>query len=61
MGVTRRTPGESVDQLSETIDVIRELWRTDERAQVRYGGTYFWLTGAKRGPAPAHQVPIWDR
>ncbi|WP_328463235.1 LLM class flavin-dependent oxidoreductase [Actinoplanes sp. NBC_00393] len=59
MGVTRRSPGESVDQLSEAIDVIRELWRTDERAQLRYGGTYFRLTGAKRGPAPAHQVPIW--
>ncbi|MEU4419024.1 LLM class flavin-dependent oxidoreductase [Actinoplanes sp. NPDC024001] len=59
MGVTRRTPGESVDQLGEAIDVIRELWRTDERAQLRYGGTYFRLTGAKRGPAPAHDLPIW--
>ncbi|MEV6306049.1 LLM class flavin-dependent oxidoreductase [Actinoplanes sp. NPDC051861] len=59
MGVTRRTPGESVDQLSEAIDVIRELWRTGERGGVRYGGDYFRLTGAKRGPAPAHEVPIW--
>ncbi|MFC7530301.1 LLM class flavin-dependent oxidoreductase [Actinoplanes sp. GCM10030250] len=59
MSVPRRTPGESVDQLSEAIDVIRELWRTGERGGVRYGGDYFRLTGAKRGPAPAHSVPIW--
>ena len=35
MGVTRRTPAESVGQLDEAIDVIRGLWRADERAQLR--------------------------
>jgi alkanesulfonate monooxygenase SsuD/methylene tetrahydromethanopterin reductase-like flavin-dependent oxidoreductase (luciferase family) len=59
MGGTRRTPGESVDQLSEAIDVIREIWRADERAQLRYSGHYYNLKGAKRGPKPAHEVPIW--
>jgi alkanesulfonate monooxygenase SsuD/methylene tetrahydromethanopterin reductase-like flavin-dependent oxidoreductase (luciferase family) len=59
MGVARRTAGESVEQLSEAIDVIREIWRADERAQLRYDGTYYRLAGAKRGPAPAHDVPIW--
>jgi alkanesulfonate monooxygenase SsuD/methylene tetrahydromethanopterin reductase-like flavin-dependent oxidoreductase (luciferase family) len=59
MGVAPRTAGESVDQLSEAIDVIREIWRADERAQLRYDGTYYRLSGAKRGPAPAHAVPIW--
>jgi len=59
MGVPRRTPGEAVDQLGEAIDVIRELWAADERAQLRYDGKYFQLNGAKRGPAPAHEVPIW--
>jgi alkanesulfonate monooxygenase SsuD/methylene tetrahydromethanopterin reductase-like flavin-dependent oxidoreductase (luciferase family) len=59
MGVPRRTAGESVDQLGEAIDVIREIWRADERAQLRYDGTYYQLSGAKRGPAPAHAVPIW--
>jgi alkanesulfonate monooxygenase SsuD/methylene tetrahydromethanopterin reductase-like flavin-dependent oxidoreductase (luciferase family)/FAD/FMN-containing dehydrogenase len=59
MGVTRRTAGESVEQLSEAIDVIREIWRADERTQLRYDGTYYQLKGAKRGPAPAHEVPIW--
>ncbi|WP_433371894.1 LLM class flavin-dependent oxidoreductase [Actinoplanes sp. CA-142083] len=59
MGFPRRTPPESVDQLSEAIDVIREVWRADERAQLRYDGNFYQLKGAKRGPAPAHDVPIW--
>ncbi|MEV6341861.1 LLM class flavin-dependent oxidoreductase [Actinoplanes sp. NPDC051851] len=59
MGVTRRTPGESVAQLGEAIDVIRELWRAGERKPLRYDGKYFQLNGPKRGPAPAHDVPIW--
>jgi alkanesulfonate monooxygenase SsuD/methylene tetrahydromethanopterin reductase-like flavin-dependent oxidoreductase (luciferase family) len=59
MGGTRRTPADSVDQLSEAIDVIREIWREDERAQLRYDGDYYQLKGAKRGPAPVHEVPIW--
>ena len=59
MGVTRRTAGESVDQLGEAIDVIREIWRADERARLRFDGGYYQLKGAKRGPAPAHDVPIW--
>lgn len=59
MGFPRRTPPESVDQLSEALDVIREIWRADERAQLRYDGQYYQLKGAKRGPAPAHEVPIW--
>ncbi|HEX5203427.1 MAG TPA: LLM class flavin-dependent oxidoreductase [Actinoplanes sp.] len=59
MGFPRRTPPESVDQLSEAIDVIREVWRSDERARLRYDGKFYQLKGAKRGPAPAHEVPIW--
>jgi alkanesulfonate monooxygenase SsuD/methylene tetrahydromethanopterin reductase-like flavin-dependent oxidoreductase (luciferase family) len=59
MGGVRRTAPQSVDQLSEAIDVIREVWRADERAQLRYDGDYYRLRGAKRGPAPAHEVPIW--
>ncbi|MFI5893035.1 LLM class flavin-dependent oxidoreductase [Actinoplanes sp. NPDC051513] len=59
MGFPRRTAPESVDQLSEAIDVIREVWRADERAQLRYDGKFYQLKGAKRGPAPAHEVPIW--
>jgi alkanesulfonate monooxygenase SsuD/methylene tetrahydromethanopterin reductase-like flavin-dependent oxidoreductase (luciferase family) len=59
MGVTRRTPAESVAQIGEAIDVIREVWRVSDRGQLRYDGEYYQLKGAKRGPAPAHEVPIW--
>jgi len=59
MGFPRRTPAESVDQLSEAIDVIREIWRGDDRTRLRYEGAYYQLDGAKRGPAPVHDVPIW--
>jgi alkanesulfonate monooxygenase SsuD/methylene tetrahydromethanopterin reductase-like flavin-dependent oxidoreductase (luciferase family)/FAD/FMN-containing dehydrogenase len=59
MGVTRRTAGESVGQLSEAIDVIREIWDADQKRALRYDGTYYQLKGAKRGPRPAHEIPIW--
>jgi luciferase-like monooxygenase/hemerythrin HHE cation binding domain-containing protein len=59
MGGDRLGPGQSVDALEEAIDVIRELWRTDERGGARYEGTYYSLKGASRGPAPLHDVSIW--
>ena len=59
MGVTRRTPAESVDQLGEAVDVIRAVWAVDEPRPLRYDGTYYQLKGAKRGPRPAHDIPIW--
>ena len=58
MGVPRLTPGESVEALSEAIDLIRELWAVGERGGV-HGGDHYPVHGAKRGPAPAHDVPIW--
>jgi alkanesulfonate monooxygenase SsuD/methylene tetrahydromethanopterin reductase-like flavin-dependent oxidoreductase (luciferase family) len=58
MGVTRRTPAASVDQLAEAVDVIREIWDAEERRPLRYDGTYYRLKGAKRGPRPAHDIPI---
>jgi alkanesulfonate monooxygenase SsuD/methylene tetrahydromethanopterin reductase-like flavin-dependent oxidoreductase (luciferase family) len=59
MGVTRRTPRESVDQLEEAVDVLRQLWDADEKRALRYDGEYYRLAGAKRGPRPAHDIPIW--
>jgi alkanesulfonate monooxygenase SsuD/methylene tetrahydromethanopterin reductase-like flavin-dependent oxidoreductase (luciferase family) len=58
MGVTRRTPAESVGQLGEAVDVIRAIWDADARRPLRYDGTYYQLSGAKRGPRPAHDIPI---
>src|SRR5262249_55044302 len=52
-------PSQGVDALSEAIDVIRAIWDTSERRGVRVEGEYQRVVGAKRGPAPAHDIPIW--
>ena len=59
MGGTKLTPGQGVDALSEAIDVIRGIWDSDDRRPLRLEGEYYHLRGAKRGPAPAHEIPIW--
>lgn len=59
MGGARRTAGESIDQLREGIDVIRQIWDTESRGGVRADGRYYSVVGAKRGPKPAHDIGIW--
>jgi alkanesulfonate monooxygenase SsuD/methylene tetrahydromethanopterin reductase-like flavin-dependent oxidoreductase (luciferase family)/FAD/FMN-containing dehydrogenase len=59
MGGPRLTPGQSVDALSEAIDVIRAIWDTSERGDVRVDGEHYSVRGAKRGPEPAHEIGIW--
>lgn len=59
MGGPRRTPGEAVTALEEVIDIVRETWRTDERGGVFHDGPAYPVRGAKRGPRPAHDIPIW--
>lgn len=59
MGGPRLTPGQSVQALSEALDVIRGIWAADERGGVFVQGEFHSAHGAKRGPAPAHDVPIW--
>ena len=56
-GGTRRTPGESLDQLAEAIEVIRQLW-SGERG-LRYEGDYYHLRGVHSGPLPVHDIGIW--
>lgn len=58
MGGRRLTPGESVQALDEAIDVIREIWNP-VGGGVRVAGAHYRVVGAKRGPAPAHALPIW--
>jgi alkanesulfonate monooxygenase SsuD/methylene tetrahydromethanopterin reductase-like flavin-dependent oxidoreductase (luciferase family) len=58
VGGPRRTPGESVDALSEAIDVIRALWSSGDEA-LSVEGQHYRLAGADRGPAPAHDPEIW--
>ncbi|WP_043625624.1 LLM class flavin-dependent oxidoreductase [Nonomuraea candida] len=45
--------------LSETVDVIRGVWAAAERSPLRFDGEHHRLTGAERGPAPAHNLPLW--
>src|SRR5690606_20776456 len=59
MGGRRLTPGESVTALAEAVDIIRGIWDAGERRVLRTDGEHHRVTGAKRGPAPAHDVPIW--
>lgn len=58
MGVARRTPGQALEALEEAIDLMRGIWNTDERGPLP-SGQYYPMAGAKRGPAPAHDIPIW--
>jgi alkanesulfonate monooxygenase SsuD/methylene tetrahydromethanopterin reductase-like flavin-dependent oxidoreductase (luciferase family) len=57
-GGPRRTPGESVDALSEAIDIIRAAWASDG-AGVTYEGKHYTVRGARIGPPPVHPVAIW--
>jgi alkanesulfonate monooxygenase SsuD/methylene tetrahydromethanopterin reductase-like flavin-dependent oxidoreductase (luciferase family) len=59
IGGRRLSAGESIDALEEAIAVIREIWDADTRGGVRVDGTHYRVAGAKRGPAPAHDVGIW--
>ncbi|MGW5559703.1 LLM class flavin-dependent oxidoreductase [Micromonospora sp. NPDC003944] len=59
MGGRRLTPGQGVRALEEAIDAIRQLWDVETRGGVRVDGEFYRVVGAKRGPAPAHAVPIW--
>ncbi|MEZ3160928.1 LLM class flavin-dependent oxidoreductase [Microbacterium sp. BWT-B31] len=59
MGGRRLTPGQGVDALREAIEIIRALWDADERGGVRIEGKYYSAVGAKRGPRPAHEIPVW--
>ncbi len=58
MGGRRLTAGQSVTALSEAIEVIRGIWAADSRGGLRFDGEFYQTAGAKRGPRPAHQVPI---
>ena len=59
MGIDRLSPGESVDALEETIYIIRGIWAASQRTPVRTKGTHHRVDGVDRGPAPAHNIPIW--
>jgi alkanesulfonate monooxygenase SsuD/methylene tetrahydromethanopterin reductase-like flavin-dependent oxidoreductase (luciferase family)/FAD/FMN-containing dehydrogenase len=59
MGGPRRAPGESIEALGEAIDVLRQTWDTGEPGDIHVDGKHYRVVGAKRGPEPAHDIPIW--
>ncbi|GAA4678035.1 LLM class flavin-dependent oxidoreductase [Pseudonocardia yuanmonensis] len=59
MGGQRLTPGRAVQALEEAVAILRGIWAADERGGVRVDGGIHRVAGAKRGPAPAHDIGIW--
>lgn len=59
MGGPVRTAGESVDALTEALEIFRQIWDVDAPGGVRVEGKHYRVVGAKRGPAPAHRIPTW--
>ena len=59
MGGRRLPPGQSVDALSEAIEIIRGVWDVSERRGLTLEGEHHHVRGAKRGPEPAHDMSIW--
>ncbi|MFG1605127.1 LLM class flavin-dependent oxidoreductase [Actinoplanes sp. NPDC049265] len=59
MGGRRLTAGQSIEALGEAIGIIRDLWDTDSTGRVRHDGEYYQVSGAKRGPKPAHDIGVW--
>ncbi|MCZ7423031.1 LLM class flavin-dependent oxidoreductase [Verrucosispora sp. WMMA2121] len=59
MGGRRLSPGQGVRALEEAIEIIRQIWDVDARGGVRVDGEFHRAMGAKRGPAPAHDIGIW--
>lgn len=59
VGGPRLAPGEAVQALEEAIDVVRGVWDVGNRERFTVPGAFHAVDGAKRGPAPAHDVAIW--
>ncbi|MBM2614415.1 LLM class flavin-dependent oxidoreductase [Actinoplanes sp. LDG1-06] len=59
MGGRKLTPAQGIAALSEAIPIIRDLWNTGTRERVDHRGEFYQVSGAKRGPAPAHDIGIW--
>src|SRR6202021_3205919 len=58
-GGRRLRPGQARQALDEAIGIIRQTWAADQRGGVRLSGEFYQVSGAKRGPAPAHDVAVW--
>src|SRR5262245_41439917 len=59
MGGKRLSPGEAVKALDEAIDVIRGIWDVESDYPFKFIGEHYKISGAKHGPLPAHNIPLW--
>jgi len=59
VGGRRLTPLQGVKALGEAIDIIRGVWDADGPGTLNVDGEFYSAHGAERGPAPAHEIPIW--
>ncbi|MEV0829659.1 LLM class flavin-dependent oxidoreductase [Nonomuraea rubra] len=55
----RAEPVAAYEALDEAIDVIRGIWATHVRSPLHFDGRHHRVAGAERGPAPAHNIPLW--
>ena len=59
IGGRRLIPLQGVAALDEAIDIIRGVWDADQPGGVDFDGNFYSVHGIERGPAPAHEIPIW--
>ncbi|GAA1051985.1 LLM class flavin-dependent oxidoreductase [Dietzia natronolimnaea] len=59
MGAPLLTPAEAVSGLDEALDIIRGIWDVSVPTPLHVNGEHHRVAGAARGPAPAHEIPIW--
>lgn len=58
MGGRKLGAGDSIRALEEAVTIMRGLWDTGRPGGLRFDGEFYQVHGAKRGPAPAHPIPI---
>lgn len=59
MGGPVLTPPDAVTGMDEALDVLRGTWDVDDTSPLRVPGRLHHVDGARRGPRPAHDIPIW--
>lgn len=59
MGGPRLAPRDAVQGLREAIDIVRGVWDESEAGPLYADRERYSVRGAQRGPAPAHDMPIW--
>jgi alkanesulfonate monooxygenase SsuD/methylene tetrahydromethanopterin reductase-like flavin-dependent oxidoreductase (luciferase family) len=57
MGAPALTPGQSIEALEEAVAIMRAGW--SEGRGLRFDGRHYQLEGARLGPKPAREIPIW--